>query len=212
MYKRLSPIIVLTLLLGSQSIFADVAPPEGYVKVSRSIVIRTDDDLSAYRFLLVSGNLVREVVPIKGDKVVVSGLGGGARYSGGTLYAVPRGSVTSFPTTPSSDQSQDMADRLIGAKVPGAVELLREGFSAEVRKEEAATISDAEYRISKTANGVTAEKTDAQRPLNSAPSPSTVMPVSSDVVPPVAAGLLLSAFVVGGGLWLRRSNSKRKDA
>jgi hypothetical protein len=212
MYKRLSPIIVLTLLLGSQSIFADVAPPEGYVKVSRSIVIRTDDDLSEYRFLLVSGNLVREVTPVKGDNVLVSSLGGGARYSGGTLYSVPRGNVTSFPTNPSSDQSQDMADRLIGTKVPGAVELLREGFSAEVRKEEAATISDAEYRISKTTNGVKAEKTGIKPQTNSAPSPSTVVPTSNDVVPPVAAGLLLSAFVVGGGLWLRRSNAKRKDA
>ncbi|MFL6373194.1 MAG: hypothetical protein ACJ73D_00870 [Pyrinomonadaceae bacterium] len=210
MYKRFIP-ITLMLLLACGLTLADVAPPDGYVNVSRDIVLHTDDDLSEYRFFIVSGNLFREVTPQKGQTVSVSSLGGGARYSSGVLYAVPRKNVSEFPAQLSREQSEKLTAGLIQNKFPGAVQLLRHGFNSEVRKEDAANVSDAEYRIAKTAAGIKADQ------LPSRAASATPKKASQDAVTteprfsPVADGLILAAIAIGVGLMFARSRHQKSS-
>jgi hypothetical protein len=208
MYKRIF-FLAVVLLLSCQFLIADIAPPEGYVKVSRAIVLQTDDDLSEYRFFLISGDLVREVVPVVGEKITLSGLGGGARYSGGTLYAVLRKSMSEFPEKLSPDQSRKLSEALTQDKFPGSTELLRQGFSAEVRKEDAASVTDTEYRISKVSGGIKAEQLPSAT-LDASPKSAAPVPSSSNTpLFPIAGGLLLVALVIGGGLLFARGRQRR---
>ncbi|MBV9215516.1 MAG: hypothetical protein JO053_05010 [Acidobacteria bacterium] len=199
-------LLAALILLAAWAAYADVAPPDGYVRVSRSIILHTDEDLSDYRFFLVSGNLVKEVVPVKGQEVTLSSLGGGARYSGGTLYAIPKANATKYPPTLDRDQMEELSSMLFDKKIKGATELLREGFSAEVKKEDEKTVRNAEYRLSKAADGIKAEKLPSPG-QQSNPAVSDPVKSQTSALPLVASGLLVAGAVLGAGVWYRRKKA-----
>ena len=203
-------LLIAVLLATTQISFADVAPEPGYVKVSRSIVLTTDDDLSGYRFFLISGNLVKEIQVAKGKRSVASGLGGGARYSNGTVYAVPRKSVESYPAELSTDQMDTLSSVLFQQKLTGSITIARESFNDTVRTADANKVTDAEYHLSKTTDGIKVESVQSQaKPLTAPETKNDEEPQRSDLGLMIGGGLLLTGFAVGAGFWIARS--KRKD-
>lgn len=205
------------LILLSTFTVADVAPPEGQVSVTRGLVLWTDQDLSDHRFFIVSDNLLQEVLPVKGQFTAVPSLGGGARYSTGVLYAVPRKAVAAFPNELSQQQSEDLASALKQGKMPRSIELLRHGFTAVVPAADEHKVTPVQYQLSKTGDGgIKAVKYPGAEASSNPARPSSAI-VSAQTEGhnnegylPVAAGLLMTAGVIGVGVLVIRS--RRKDA
>jgi len=102
---------------------ADMAPPSGYSKVSVNLIIETKEDVSDYKFYIdFFGD--KKDVEIKNNGITnIPPMGGGARYSSGTLWAVPK-----------NNSGQP-------------IELLKHQFSREIPTKERENISSVIYRL-----------------------------------------------------------------
>lgn len=123
MIKRNLGLILLMTLVFMVSVKADMPPPSGYERVSVNLIVETKEDLSDYRFYLdFAGD--KKDVEIKSKGVTsLPPMGGGARYSSGTLWAVSK-------TNPNQP-----------------IELLKHQFSREVATKGSENISSVIYRL-----------------------------------------------------------------
>jgi hypothetical protein len=150
--KLKASIAALFLLIGCTAILrADLAPPNGYTRISVGIILETKDDLADYRFFLVSSNLVKEILVKKDERATVGPLGGGARYSSGRIVAIPSKGLTTFGEKPVDVRLRDMEYAVAGGQIAGTITLLEHSFAREVPDAEAAGWKDAVYRLEKDA-------------------------------------------------------------
>ena len=144
--KPSAGILVLIVFL-SASVFGDVAPDPGFRRITVSLTLETDEELSGFRFFVKSGGEVEEVFIKPGERTVVSPLGGGAYYSAGKLLAVPREQVKGFNSASSDGKLSELEKAVYDGTVPGSVELVDHLFSRTVNESEAGGFRDPLYRI-----------------------------------------------------------------
>ncbi len=145
--KYLASIIIVALC--SVFAFADVAPDPGYRRISLKLIVESSEDLSEYRFFIVSGDKVKEVDLKKGEQATVAQLGGGARYNSGKFVAVQKKGLVGLSEPQSGILLDEMQKAPHDRKVAGIVELVKHSFSREVRDVEASSWHDPVYRIEK---------------------------------------------------------------
>ena len=139
--------VAIALILLCPSVYADVAPEPGFKRISLSLKLETDADLSDFRFFIKSGNSVQEVIIKSGEQTVVAPLGGGAFYSAGKLLAVPAKELTNFGDVQITSGMAEMQQAVYQGRVPGTIELIDHLFSRTVRYSEAENFQDPLYRI-----------------------------------------------------------------
>ena len=181
--RSVAAVLLMIVLAGVT--YADVAPATGYIRIDTGVVLETKDDLGKYRFFLVSNDLVRPINLKKGEKAFVGSLGRGARYSSGTIVAIPAKSLSSFGEDPRDEKLAEMKAAIAKDGVTGAIKLITHLFRRDVPQAEAVTVSDAMYRIEKTATGLTAVPSGPK----AAPAGSSV---GRSIGAEVVAGILLS--------------------
>lgn len=195
----------LFLLLSSViAMRADVAPDKGYTRVQIRMILEATEDLAEYRFFVVSSDLVKEIFVRKGEKTTVGPLGGGARYSSGTIVAIPRVSLREFGENPTGDKLAEMESTVASYGVPGTIKLLTQGFSREVPDAYAGDVTTT-YRIEKTPGGLMAmavedpntTKSDISLSITDVPTQASFLTLAM-----IAGGILMSLAFVTIGLWL----------
>lgn len=213
MKRKMFATAVFLLLISATSALADLAPPSGYTRVSVNIVLEAKQDFVNYRFFLVSSNLVDEVFIRKGEKTTVRSLGSGARYSSGTIVAIPRKSLTGFGENLTGERLEALKTAIADNHAAGAIKLVRHTFGREVRATGARNVQNARYRIEKSRTGLKAV------PLNSAGRTSkSGMSFGEPELEPgsaprgltlIMAGILMSFAVATFGLWTFSKTAKR---
>ncbi len=135
MTKRNLGLILLMTVTFIVSVKADIAPPSGYTRVSVNLIVETKEDVSDYRFYLdFFGD--KKDVEIKSKGITnLPPMGGGARYSSVTLWAVSKKDAKQEP-----------------------IELLKHQFSKEVPSSDSQNIPSGVYRIERDGNTLKATK------------------------------------------------------
>lgn len=197
-------IIFSLLLISTFSLKADVPPDDGYVRVRINLVTETQEDLTDYRFFIDFNGDLREVDVKSKGRSEISPMGGGARYSSGTFFAIPKKSLKDFEEKISGEQAGKLS-RLISTKeIEGVVELAQHSFSRDVPKGEKAP--EIYYVIKREANTLKAERISDEKPKAN-PSASTVLSTSRASY--IIAGILIALAVFATGIFAFRKASKK---
>lgn len=218
MIRRIAGLAILLSLFAIAS-QADIAPDPGFTRVTVYLVVELKEDIPGYRFFIASSNLVKEVQIKKGERTNVGPLGGGARYSSGTLFAIPSKSLK---------PSEVPEDEYTAEKIPGAIKLIDHGFQSTVRTADAGKVKDAMYRIEAGPTGPKAvEITDDSKKNNNtnnnrsgndlggAKTNSVGIDPRRDMNlagwTTIAFGTLMSLAIVAFGLWAFFRVSRRRN-
>jgi hypothetical protein len=202
MFNRNLAIIFPFILLFAFPVRADVPPDAGKVRVKINLITETADDLSDYRFFLDFYGDLREVEIKSPGRTEIPPMGGGVRYSSGTLYAVPQNSLKDIEEKPTPDQLNKLSALINKKEVAGAVELAQHRFSADIPKGEKAP--EVYYVIKRAENTLKSERIAKENPQSSLPSVISNSPTSY-----VVSGVLITLAVVMTGIFAFRKRSKK---
>jgi hypothetical protein len=147
MNKKLMLILFLAF---SIFIKADVAPDPDEIRMTNNLVIETVENVSDYRFFLNFYGAVHEIEVVDKGRSEIQSPGGGARYSSGTLIAIPKKSLTGQPQkleSPFDEVGKRFADSISQQKFNGAIELGKHQFSGIIKRSEAGKWVNPTYRI-----------------------------------------------------------------
>lgn len=131
---------------------ADIAPNSDEVQLSYPLIIETSDDLSDYRFFLKFSGDVREIEIKNNGKTEIPLMGGGARYSGATIFAIPKKSLKAFPNKIEDSYDENgkrFSDLIREKKIEGVIELGNHSFSRLIKKSESAKYVNSSYILAK---------------------------------------------------------------
>lgn len=140
--KKLGLILPLILLF-TAFVKADVPPDPGFKKVSVSLNIETKEDLSDYRFFLDFYGDLHEVEIKKGSNSIPS-MGGGARYSSGTLWAIPKNSLK-------DEDKEQISQALKDNKIAGAIKLAQHSFAQTIPESQTKDFQNPPYILERDA-------------------------------------------------------------
>ena len=147
--KSLLGILAAVLAL-TQLINADIAPGPNERRVSANLIIETAEDLTDYRFFVDFYGAVHEI-EIKGSsQTSIPPLGGGARYSSGTLLAIPKKNLNDYSEkiiSPYQEPGKNLSDAIAQKKIEGIIQLGKHQFSAVIKKSQEWT--SPTYKIEK---------------------------------------------------------------
>jgi len=211
---RIFAVIVAVIVLISNG-FADIPPDPGYTRVSTSIILSTEIELTDYRFFVVSSNLAKEIFLKKGEPTSVGSLGGGARYRGGSIVAIPVKSLLSFGDPKDNSRFAELEKAVTSGELQGRIELVRHSFATEVKTSEAGNVKDSSYRIDRTKDGLVAMPINGEskdRPTNGG-GEFQITEVGKRFTPfgwaTIIGGVFLTLGIAMIGLWTvkRRSRS-----
>ena len=203
MIKKLL-IIFSFLLISTFSSKADVPPDAGYVRVRINLVTETKEDLTDYRFFLDFYGDLREVEVKSYGRSEIPPMGGGARYSSGTLLAIPKKSLKDFEEKLSGEQSNNLSRSIKNKEIEGVVELAKHSFSRDVPKGE--KLAEVYYVIKREENTLKAERITEEKPKS---NPSAQSFLSTSRVSYVIAGILITLAVFVTGIFAFRKASKK---
>ena len=173
MIKKYLGIIIPLILLFNIFAKADVPPDKGYERVKIDLVTETSEDLSDYRFFLDFYGDLREVEIKSKGRTSIPPMGGGARYSSGTLLAIPKKSLSVFEEKLSYEELGNLSKSLKNKEIEGVAELAKHRFSADIPKGEKP--SEVYYIIKREENTLKAERIAEEKPK----STSSLLSISS---------------------------------
>lgn len=203
MIKQLIFIFLLPLIF-TVSLKADVAPDDGYERVSLNLVTETNEDLWDYRFFLDFYGDLREV-EIKGKgRREIPPMGGGARYSSGALLAIPKINLKEFDGKFSADQAEKLSRLIKNKEIEGIVELAKHRFSRDVPKGE--NPAEVYYVIKREENTLKAEKIGEEEPKSVLSGQSVL---SNSRLSFVIGGILITLAVLAAGIFAFRKAAKK---
>lgn len=213
MYRRMIPAALLVIAALFTAGRADVDPEPGYSTISAPLTIRTDEDLSDYRFFIESPMRLDEIAVQKENPTVIDpeGRAGAGRIV--TVWAVPRKSIAdeSAFTDPSKLAETDAALR--DGRIAGAVKLLSHSFQTTVSDEEKSSWENPVYRVTRDdAKGLAAIRTGGQTTKAGQKVPVSGAAQYSNRPLQVAliGGAIFVLGAVGLGLWFLRRASKNQ--
>ncbi len=180
------------LLLLAVVIKADIPPDPGYKRVSISLEIETKEDLSDYKFYFDFNGEVREIAIKNKGTSTLPPMGGGARYSSGTLLAIPNKNLKEPGKAISHEQLQNSSQPINDNKI----ELLKHRFSQDVLIYESGT--SPVYLIERVGNTLNATKKNGES-ISSQKFGNGIM----------LAGILIALAVLMVGILLFRRVLKR---
>lgn len=192
------------ILISTFSLRADVPPDAGYVRVKINLVTETKEDITDYRFFLDFYGDLREVEVKSNGRTEIPPMGGGARYSSGTLLAIPKNSLKDFDAKLTDEQLENLSQLIKSKKIEGAVELAQHRFSRDVPKGE--TAPEVYYVIKRAENTLKAEQITKE---SSKSNPSAQSVLSTSRVSYVVAGILITLAVLVAGIFAFRKASKK---
>jgi hypothetical protein len=151
--KSLVSLMVLFLLVSG--IKADIAPDPDEMRVSSDLTVTTAEDLSDYRFFLDFMGAVHEVDIKSKAQTVIPSMGGGSRYSRGTILAIPKKNLTDFPeklSSPYKEEGKKFSEAMRNGTIQGVIRLKDHTFSEVIKKNESKSWSYPTYRIERNGN------------------------------------------------------------
>lgn len=149
---RLILCVGVLILISNSFAKADIAPNPDEVQLSYPLIIETLDDLSDYRFFLNFSGDVREIEVKSNGKTEIPLMGGGARYAGATIFAIPKKSLKDFPKKIEDSYDENgkrFSDLIREKKFEGVIELGNHSFSRLFRKSESAKYVNSSYILAK---------------------------------------------------------------
>jgi len=184
--------VLVALLVFSISASADVAPDPGYKYIPVDLILKPTQDLSSFRFFLLSPADLEEVRVVTGSPTMIS-----AKYRGGVnlygqLLAVPVSEI-------GSDQPDQQDPDGFKNRYRSAYSVLSHTFKAEVSIIEEPFWKPPEYTLSLDGGVVRANKVSSE-------SGRSLMMYA---IPVVAAGVLITIGIAILGLWLFRRSRKK---
>lgn len=199
-----SILICALLLFCAVSLKADVAPDDGFERVSVNLVTETKEDLTDFRFFLDFYGDLREVEIKSGGRTEIPPMGGGARYSGGTFLAIPKKSLKNFEGKLSNEQADNLSRAVKNKEIEGVVELAKHRFSRDVPKgEKPAAVY---YLINRAENTLRAEQITQESPKSGSTAQSFL---SSSRISYVIAGILITLAMIATGIFAFLKASKK---
>lgn len=200
-------VAVVMFFAQAANTWADVAPDPGYVQHEASLILETNEDLSAYRFFIESPIEIEEIKITSGQQTVIDAASrGGGAGKFGKVVAIPITSLTAYGAEMSPDQLQQLKTALSAKKVPGSVDLLSHSFRPIVRESDVSGYRDPVYNISTDNIGIKATLASGGRPLNVDDGPSRGYVWWAGAV---FGGLLLMLAAGLAFVWLIRRSSIR---
>jgi hypothetical protein len=182
---------------------ADIAPPKGYTKVSINLVIETKQDLSDYRFFVDFYGDLNEITVKNNGRVSIPPIGGGARYSTGTVYAIPKKSIESTPKDADREQFSNLSESLREDKIEGAIKLGEHSFYNTVLNKNIKKVVTPTYLIEKKNNTLIMSVKKAMKKVEFEAEDESVESDSNKLI----GGVFLSMFMLFGGIFLFRKKS-----
>lgn len=195
-------LILVIMLAFVVSVKADIAPDPDEMRVTADWLISTDEDLSDYRFFLDFMGDLREVEVKNKASTVLESKGGGARYSVGTLIAIPKSSLKGF------DAAEAISQAIRDKKIEGVTELGKHQFSRTIKISERKNWTYPTYRIERDGNSLKLLKIgDVSPKLNLEEEAQ----INSDkyFMVTMAAGVLLTLAILIFGVFLFRKVWKK---
>ncbi|HEY8560746.1 MAG TPA: hypothetical protein VIL74_10265 [Pyrinomonadaceae bacterium] len=197
-------LITAILLFFSFGVKADVPPDPGYTRVGIDLVTETSEDLADYRFFIDFYGDLREVGINSKGRTSISPMGGGARYSSGVLWAVPKKSLKDLEEKPDYQKLEALGRSIKNKEIDGAVELAKHRFSADVPK--GTKPAEVYYVIKRAENTLLAERVEKEAPK----SDSAPLAVGSGArTPLVMGGLFMTLAILAIGVLAFRKASKK---
>ncbi|QQS41737.1 MAG: hypothetical protein IPM63_01965 [Acidobacteriota bacterium] len=190
---------LLLVAVFAAAALADVAPPPGFFVAENALELRTNTELSGYRFFLTDASgEIEEIVLSPGTAKIfeAAGRGGAARFA--SVWAVPSESLEGRELD--KDSLVELVGELQQEKINGQVRLLGHEFRKEVSVIESGTEQRDIYEVSiATDSGKPTAKPLAAEVFTPLPGSSSGLLVAA-----VGGALIFGAFLIGGLLIIRR--------
>lgn len=183
---------VSLLLVLCTATFADVAPDPGYSYIPVDLILEPTQDLSAFRFFLLSPADLEEVRIAAGSPTVISARNRGGVSLYGRLFAVPISEI-------GTDQPNEEDPDGFRNRYESAHEVLSHSFKEEVSVIQKPFWKGPIYKLSADGGRVWATKiqVDSSRSL------------LIYAVPMVIGGVLIAMGIAIIGIWLFRRSRKK---
>lgn len=188
----------------SQFTLADIPPDSNEMRMTADLIINTDEDLSDFKFFLAFPVSVREVeVKSKGNSAIESG-GGGAAFSNGTLFAIPKKKLKEFGGEITPEQIKTLSSE---NKI-GAIELGKHQFSQTIKTSQRAKWTYPTYKLERDGNSL---KLVTQNQI----SPKISLEEESQInggkyfIFTIVAGILIALAILATGIFLFRKVLKK---
>jgi hypothetical protein len=204
MDKKLIGWLVPIILLFTFWVRADVPPDAGKIRVKIDMITETTEDLSGFRFFLDFYGDLREVEVKSNGRTIIPPMGGGARYSGGTLLAIPKKSLGGFEEKLSNEQLENLSGAINKKEIEGVIELAKHRFSADIPSGEKP--SETYYVIKREGETLKAERITDEQQRSDANQQTETLTARSGLI---AGGILIALAVLFVGVLGFRKVSKK---
>ncbi len=196
----LLPVLLLLAITG----IADVPPEADYVRVRNNLVIETKEDLTDFRFFIDFYGDLKEIEIKSKARTTIPPMGGGARYSSGTLFAIPVKSLSGFAGKLTPEQLKNLSQSIKNKKIEGVQELFIHRFSQDNPKDQAK--EDFYYTITRIGQNLVAEILPEGWPKLNKEKELIPQPNRSNII---IGGILLTIAALIVGLFIFRNVSKK---
>lgn len=150
MNKKIRTVLLLIFVF-VMSAKADVAPDPDEMRVVADLYITTEADVSDYRFFLDFYGDLREVEVKSKASTIIESMGGGARYSSGTLIAIPKNKLKDFSAKPTKEQISAFSNSIKDKSIE-SIELGKHQFINTIKISHRKNWTYPTYRIEREGN------------------------------------------------------------
>lgn len=181
---------------------ADIAPMEGYSRVSLDLVLKTNENLSKYRFFVDFYGDLNEIKVKNKSTTTIPSIGGGARYRVGKLLAIPVSSLKNFKGKLTREKSNELSELIKNKQIAGVVELAEHTFTEDIRDGESAV--NYIYEIKSEGNSLKVEKLGVKN--NKTEIKKSAITPNSTITHTVAGFFLTFGILIFGLLMFRKKS------
>ncbi len=199
---RKSLAILLCILSIAFVAKADIAPMQGYSRVSLDLVLKTNENLSKYRFFVDFYGDLNEIKVKNKSTTTIPSIGGGARYRIGKLLAIPVSSLKNFKGKLTREKSSELTKLIENKQIAGIVELAEHTFAEDIKDGESAETYI--YEIKREGNSLKAEKIAVK--INKSETKQSALTPNSRINQTVAGFFMTFGILIFGLLMFRKKS------
>lgn len=200
--------LIILLFLFAIIAKADVAPEANEMRVTADLTIETKEDLSDYRFFLDFAGDIRQIEIKNSGVTIIPPMGGGARYSSGTLIAVPAKVFDNLGVSTRGNENtitKATLEKVVTNKqLEGRIELLKFRFQQIIQVSERKSWTYPTYQIERDGNSLKAIKTKDLAPKISLEEEARIRMNSGNIIVVVVAVCVALAIFAVGIILLRK--------
>lgn len=145
-------LVLLLIMTFAAFTNADIPPDPDEMRMTSEFIVETNEDLSDFRFFLDFSGAIHEIEIKSKSRTAIPTPGGGARYNGGSILAIPKTSLKDYPEKLENsykDKGKDLSELIGKRQIEGLTELGQHRFSAIIKNSERKNWTYPTYRIEK---------------------------------------------------------------